>query len=104
MFQPGSTVIHQGSYFFNILCMVLSLLLLSRVSSRLLPIVATLHILLFLSVYTPNPYGGGHLYMLLTLLFTLLCVSSSLLPRSPGNLSSDHETIVSSKQGIFPGS
>lgn len=104
MFQPGSTVIHQGSYFFNILCMVLSLLLLSRVSSRLLPIVATLHILLFLSVYTPNPYGGGHLYMFLTLLFTLLCVSSSLLPRSPGNLSSDHETVVSSKQGIFPGS
>ena len=97
MFKSGSTVIHQGAYFFNILCMVLSLLLLGRISGRLLPIVATLHILLFLSVYAPNPYGGGQLYMLLTLLLTLLCVASCLLPFRPGKLATGHENVRSER-------
>ena len=102
MFKSGSTVIHQGAYFFNILCMMLCLLLLGRISGRLPPIVAALHILLFLSVYAPNPYGGGQPYMLLTLLLTLMCVASCLLPCRPGKLATDHENTVRSERVTLP--
>ena len=102
MFKSGSTVIHQGAYFFNILCMMLCLLLLGRISGRLPPIVAALHILLFLSVYAPNPYGGGQPYMLLTLLLTLMCVASCLLPCRPGKLATDHENTVRAERVTLP--